>query len=73
MASLKDQMLKAGLISKEEAKRAGHQRRVETKQVVRAERERRAQAEREAPARKATGKDTSEAAAAVRPAPFSPS
>jgi uncharacterized protein YaiL (DUF2058 family) len=32
MASLKDQMLKAGLVSKKDAKRAAHSQRVETKQ-----------------------------------------
>jgi uncharacterized protein YaiL (DUF2058 family) len=51
MNTLKEQLLKAGLVSKKDAKRAGHERRVEAAQVGREEMERRAQAEREAAAR----------------------
>ncbi len=48
MPTLKDQMLKAGLVSKKDAKRAAHSQRVETKQTGREEIERRAEAERAA-------------------------
>jgi hypothetical protein len=48
MATLKDQMLKAGLVSKKDAKRAAHSQRVETKQAGREEIERRAAQERAA-------------------------
>jgi hypothetical protein len=53
MGTLGDQMVKAGLVSKKDAKRAAHDRRVETKQVGRDELERRAAGERAAAARQA--------------------
>lgn len=48
MGSLRDEMLKAGLVSKKDAKRAAHTQRVETKETGREEIERRAAAERAA-------------------------
>jgi len=53
MSSLRDQMLKAGLVSKKDAKRVAHSQRVETKETGREEMERRAAEERAAIARQA--------------------
>ncbi|HEX7926894.1 MAG TPA: DUF2058 family protein [bacterium] len=53
MGSLRDEMLKAGLVSKKDAKRAAHTQRVETKETGREEAERRAAEERAAIAKQA--------------------
>lgn len=53
MGSLRDEMLKAGLVSKKDAKRAAHTQRVETKETGREEIERRAAEERAAIAKQA--------------------
>lgn len=47
MADLRDQMLKAGLISPEQAKRAGHQKRQDSKRLSHEEKEKQKQARRD--------------------------
>lgn len=66
MGTLGDQMVKAGLVSKKDAKRAAHDRRVETKQVGREVLEHRAAQERAALAHQAAQEQERDRQAAAR-------